>query len=66
MGGIANGRDAFEFILAGAHAVSVGTATFGNPTAAISIKNELEAILIEKGFGSVEEAIGYAHREVAP
>ena len=66
MGGISNGRDAFEFILAGAHAVSVGTATFGNPTAAISIKNELEAILIEKGFGSVEEAIGYAHREVAP
>lgn len=66
MGGIANGRDAFEFILAGARAVSVGTATFGNPTAAISIKNELEAILTEKGFGGVEEAIGYAHREVAP
>jgi len=66
MGGIANGRDAFEFILAGARAVSVGTATFGNPTAAISIKNELEAVLIEKGFGSVEEAIGYAHREVTP
>ena len=64
MGGIANGRDAFEFILAGARAVSVGTATFGNPTAAISIKNELEAILTEKGFSSVEEAVGYAHREV--
>jgi len=64
MGGIANGRDAFEFILAGARAVSVGTATFGNPTAAISIKNELEAILTEKGFSGVEEAVGYAHREV--
>ena len=64
MGGIANGRDAFEFILAGARAVSVGTATFGNPTSAISIKNELEAILTEKGFSSVEEAVGYAHREV--
>ena len=64
MGGIANGRDAFEFILAGARAVSVGTATFGNPTAAISIKNKLEAILTEKGFSSVEEAVGYAHREV--
>jgi len=64
MGGIAKGRDAFEFILAGARAVSVGTATFGNPTAAISIKNELEAILTEKGFSSVEEAVGYAHREV--
>jgi dihydroorotate dehydrogenase (NAD+) catalytic subunit len=66
MGGISNGRDAFEFILAGARAVSVGTATFGNPTAAISIKGELESILIEKGFASIEEAIGYAHREVAP
>jgi dihydroorotate dehydrogenase (NAD+) catalytic subunit len=66
MGGISNGRDAFEFILAGARAVSVGTATFGNPTASISIRNELETILIEKGFGSIEEAIGYAHREVAP
>jgi len=65
MGGISNGRDAFEFILAGARAISVGTATFGNPTAAISIKNELESILAEKGFASIEEAIGYAHREVA-
>jgi len=65
MGGIANGRDAFEFILAGANAVSVGTATFGNPTAVIKVKQELESILIERGFTSVEDAIGYAHREVS-
>jgi dihydroorotate dehydrogenase (NAD+) catalytic subunit len=64
MGGITSGRDAFEFILAGARAVSVGTATFGNPTAAIKVKDELEAILVEKGFSSVEQAVGYAHREV--
>jgi dihydroorotate dehydrogenase (NAD+) catalytic subunit len=64
MGGITSGRDAFEFILAGARAVSVGTATFGNPTAVIKVKDELEAILVEKGFSSVEQAVGYAHREV--
>lgn len=66
MGGISSGRDAFEFILAGANAVSVGTATFGNPTAVIKVKQELEEILIEKGFNSLDEAIGFAHREVLP
>lgn len=63
MGGITTGRDAFEFILAGAHAVSVGTATFGNPTAVVKVKQELEEILIEKGFTSLRDAIGFAHRE---
>jgi dihydroorotate dehydrogenase (NAD+) catalytic subunit len=33
MGGVSNGRDALELILAGASAVSIGTANFGNPTA---------------------------------
>ncbi len=64
MGGITSGRDAFEFILAGASATSIGTATFGNPTAVTKVKNELEAILIQKGFASVSEAVGFAHREV--
>jgi dihydroorotate dehydrogenase (NAD+) catalytic subunit len=63
MGGVASGRDAFELVLAGASAISVGTATFGNPTAAISIKEELENILIEKGFATFHQAIGFAHRE---
>ncbi len=63
MGGVASGRDAFELVLAGASAISVGTATFGNPTAAISIKDELESILIEKGFATFHQAIGFAHRE---
>jgi len=64
MGGITNGRDAFEFILAGASAVSIGTATFGNPTAVIKVRNELSAILQERGFESLSDAIGFAHREV--
>ena len=62
MGGVANGRDAFELVLAGANAISVGTATFGNPLAAISIKNELEELCISRGFNSFQEVIGYAHR----
>jgi dihydroorotate dehydrogenase (NAD+) catalytic subunit len=62
MGGVASGADAFEMILAGASGVSVGTASFGNPTAIIKIQDELRAILIDKGFTSMREAIGFAHR----
>jgi APA family basic amino acid/polyamine antiporter len=49
-------------ILAGASGVSVGTASFGNPTAIVKIQNELRQILSEKGFASVREAVGFAHR----
>jgi len=62
MGGVSNGRDAFELVLAGASAVSIGTASFSNPTAALSIKNELSALLTEKGFSDFSAAIGFAHR----
>ena len=64
MGGVSNGRDAFELVLAGASAVSIGTASFSNPTAALSIKNELSALLTEKGFSDFRDAIGFAHRVV--
>ena len=62
MGGVASGRDALELILAGASGVSVGTASFGNPTALISIQRELEHLLQARGFTSLRQAIGYAHR----
>ena len=61
MGGVASGRDALELIFAGASGVSVGTATFGNPSAAVRIKEELRKLLEERGFKSVKEAIGAAH-----
>ena len=61
--GVASGKDAFEMILAGASGVSVGTASFGDPSAVYRIQNELREILIAKGFSSVKEAVGYAHRE---
>ena len=63
MGGVSSGRDALELILAGASGVSVGTASFGNPHAAVDIQSELRDLLIAKGFPSLKSAIGYAHRE---
>ena len=64
MGGVATGRDAFELVLAGASAVSSGTASFGNPTAALQVKNELADLLTQKGFKDFRDAIGFAHRSV--
>ena len=64
MGGVASGRDAFELILAGASAVSVGTATFGNPNAAMKIKEELSQLLTKNGFNDFRDAIGFAHRGI--
>jgi dihydroorotate dehydrogenase (NAD+) catalytic subunit len=63
MGGVSNGRDALELILAGASGVSVGTASFGNPTALIQIRDELHALLAARGFATLSQAVGYAHRE---
>ena len=65
MGGVASGRDALELILAGASGVSVGTASFGNPKALIDIQNELRHLLAARGFATMQQAIGYAHREEA-
>ena len=62
MGGVSTGRDALELILAGASGVSIGTASFGNPTAIINVQNELKTLLAQRGFTSLKQAIGYAHR----
>ena len=64
IGGVASGRDAFELVLAGASAVSIGTATFGNPTAVLQIRNQLSELLLEKGITDFRDAIGFAHRGV--
>jgi len=61
MGGVTSGRDALELVLAGASGISVGTATFGNPNAAMQIKNELLTLIQERGFNSFKDAIGAAH-----
>ena len=62
MGGVNSGQDAFEMILAGASGVSIGTASFGDPSAVYRIQNELREILIARGFSSIKEAVGFAHR----
>ncbi|MCB9415639.1 MAG: dihydroorotate dehydrogenase, partial [Actinobacteria bacterium] len=62
MGGIATGEDALQFIAAGATAVSVGTMTFHDPSAPLRVQQELLGLLDERGFASVSEAVGVAHR----
>jgi dihydroorotate dehydrogenase (NAD+) catalytic subunit len=62
MGGIRSGLDALQFVLAGASAVSVGTAVFNDPSALGRIHAELAAALEQRGFSSLREAVGYAHR----
>ena len=61
MGGIRSGKDALEFIAAGASAVSIGTATFGDPLAPIRIQKEMFEELSRHGISSVREAVGIAH-----
>ncbi|MDR3330693.1 MAG: dihydroorotate dehydrogenase [Endomicrobium sp.] len=57
-GGITTGEDAVEFMLAGAAAVSVGTASLVSPENLIKIVDRIEGILIEKNIKSVREIIG--------
>lgn len=66
MGGIRHGIDALEFILAGASAVSVGTATFNDPNAPERVSRQLAWALLDRGFRSLSEAVGYAHRATEP
>ncbi|TGU72774.1 dihydroorotate dehydrogenase [Geomonas terrae] len=58
IGGIMTGRDALEFMLAGATAVQVGTASFLDPSAAQRIAREMEEYLVEHGIASVRSLIG--------
>jgi dihydroorotate dehydrogenase (NAD+) catalytic subunit len=62
MGGIRTGLDALQFILAGASAVSVGTAVFNDPSAVARVHDELAVALERRGFAALREAVGYAHR----
>ncbi|TDA65846.1 MAG: dihydroorotate dehydrogenase [Clostridia bacterium] len=58
MGGIATASDALEFLIAGASAVAVGTATFGNPRAMVEISTGIAAYLEERGMSNLREIIG--------
>ena len=60
IGGIQCWQDAVEFIMAGAAAVEVGTATFSNPNTMIEIIDGLSIFMKRKGFATVEEMRGLA------
>ena len=58
MGGIATAEDALEFIMAGATAVSVGTANFFNPYATVEIAEGIENFMREQHVEDIHELIG--------
>ena len=58
MGGIMNGRDSIEFILAGATAVAVGTAHFINPVVSVQVLEEMENFMREQGVTHINNLIG--------
>ena len=58
IGGIATWEDAVEFIMAGASALQVGTATFANPNAMLEIIDGLAAFMKRKGYHNIEEMRG--------
>jgi dihydroorotate dehydrogenase (NAD+) catalytic subunit len=59
-GGISSGLDAIEFLMAGATAVQVGTATFSNPLAPLEVMQGIERLLEEEGMEDVQDIIGAA------
>lgn len=58
MGGISNGIDAVEFLLAGASAVMIGTAGFVNPYVWVETVDGIEQYMRENGFSSLNQIIG--------
>ncbi len=59
-GGVTSAADALEFMMAGASAVQVGTATFADPRAPIDVVQGLAAFVRAEGLGSIREIIGAA------
>jgi dihydroorotate dehydrogenase (NAD+) catalytic subunit len=67
MGGIATGRDALEFIAAGASKIALGTVLFADPDAPSRVRAELAAELAALGIAQPDAARGLAHgRSRAP
>ncbi len=62
MGGIMNGVDALEFLMAGATGVQIGTATFIEPRTALNTLTSINSFLTERKFDSVTNIIGIINR----
>ncbi len=63
MGGVSSVEDAIEMIYAGASAVAIGTYNFINPKICIEIIDQLPKKMSTLNFNSIEEMIGFAHKE---
>jgi dihydroorotate dehydrogenase (NAD+) catalytic subunit len=61
-GGITNAGDAIEFLMAGASAVQIGTASLVNPGAPLDIVEGIEQFMSERGIEDIEELVGAARR----
>jgi len=62
MGGISNIEDVLEFIMAGASAVSIGTASMVEPAVSGKLAGQLEDYMKKEGISSLDEIRGAAHR----
>jgi dihydroorotate dehydrogenase (NAD+) catalytic subunit len=62
-GGITTASDAIEFIMAGASAIQVGTASFTNPHAPIEILEGIMNFMVEQGIEDMGQLIGAARRQ---
>jgi dihydroorotate dehydrogenase (NAD+) catalytic subunit len=62
MGGIMTAADALEFILAGASAIQVGTASFIDPRSSVKILKGIENFLADKGYTDIREIVGFINR----
>lgn len=58
MGGIMTGEDAIEFILAGATAIAVGTASLLNPEATMQVLEGVESYMRETGVEDIADLVG--------
>lgn len=62
LGGIMNGRDAIEFMLAGARAIQVGTANFVDPAVTMKIIDYMEDYCQRHGVSDINEIVGMINR----
>jgi dihydroorotate dehydrogenase (NAD+) catalytic subunit len=58
LGGISNGLDAAEFMIAGASVVQVGTANFWDPASPVRIAHELDQFLEQEGIDRAQDLVG--------
>jgi len=62
MGGIMTASDAIEFLLVGASAIQVGTASFIDPRVSIKILEGIESYLANKGYKDISDIVGFLNR----